>query len=108
MPESGFQPSFSAGYDASQGGNYVSYSLDVSGYKKNLGNPAELRGVGLDTLLAHEIGHTPIGAAALGYENRPFDSSKAGEINVVRYLENPYRHEIGLPMRESYSGIPIP
>lgn len=101
-------PSFSGGYDASQGGNYVSYSADVSGYKRSIGNPSELQGVGLSTLLAHEIGHTPIGAAALGYGHLPFDASDAGEVNVVRYIENPYRQEVGLPERQSYSGIPIP
>jgi RHS repeat-associated protein len=108
LPASGFMPSFSGGFDASQGGNFVSYSLDVAGYKQSLGNPAELRGVGLDTLFSHEIGHTPLGAAALGYGHLPFDSSDAGEINAVRYFENPYRREIGLPARETYSGIPIP
>lgn len=108
LPESGFMPSFSGGFDALQGGNYVSYSLDVAGYKQGLGNPAELRGVGLDTLLTHEVGHTPLGAAALGYGHLPFDSSDSGEINAVKYLENPYRREIGLPARETYSGIPIP
>lgn len=108
LPQSGFLPNFSGGFDASQGGNYVSYTLDVAGFKRRLGNPSELRGVGLDTLFAHEIGHTPIGAAALGYSKLPFDSSDAGEINAVRYLENPYRKETGLPARQSYSGIPIP
>ena len=108
LPESGFLPGFSGGYDASQEGNYVTYSLDVAGFKRLNGNPGELRGMRLDALIAHEIGHTPLGASALGYSHLPFDGSDSGEINVTRYKENACRLEIGLDARKSSSGIPIP
>lgn len=58
-------------------------------------------------LLAHEIGHTPIAGADFGYSPVTSDAN-ADEFNAVRFLENPYRRHLGLPLRTHYSGIPVP
>jgi RHS repeat-associated protein len=67
----------------------------------------EFKGAGLDVLLAHEIGHTSIAGRTLGY--RPsISNSDADEFNAVRYVENPYRGYLGIPLRTNYSGLKIP
>lgn len=104
LPSSGYPPAFSAGY---AGTNLVTYSLL---WRQHLASNAfgrEFAGAGLDVLLAHEIGHAPMAGAAFGY--LPITGNpNADEFSAVRYLENPYRREIGLPLRTHYSGIPIP
>jgi len=106
LSDAQFDPTYSGGFAPDQGGNYVSYSLDVGRFLANSHYPQELAGATLGVLLAHEIGHTPLAASALGYGVH--DGSDPGEFNAVRHLENPYRSAIGLPLRTHYSGITVP
>ena len=58
-------------------------------------------------ILSAETGHTSIAGRALGY--RPsISNSDADEFNAVRYVENPYRRYLGIPLRTNYSGVKIP
>ncbi|MGH8039159.1 MAG: hypothetical protein ACREPD_15575, partial [Stenotrophomonas sp.] len=97
-------PAFSAGY---AGTNIVTYSLRWREFLASNRFGKEFSGAGLDTLLAHEIGHIPLAGVAFGYTPST-SNADADEFNAVRYLENPYRQHIGLPLRTHYSGIPIP
>lgn len=104
LPSSGYPPAFSAGY---AGTNIVTYSLEWRRHLASNSFGREFSGTGLDVLLAHEIGHTPIAGQALGY-NPTTSSSDADEFNAVRYVENPYRRHLGVPLRTQYSGVAIP
>ncbi|NZA25923.1 hypothetical protein H0E84_05960 [Luteimonas sp. SJ-92] len=104
LPSSGYPPAFSGGY---AGTNIVTYSLEWRQYLASSRFGREFSGAGLDVLLAHEIGHTPIAGAVFGYSPETSDAN-ADEFNAVRFLENPYRRHLGLPLRTHYSGIPVP
>lgn len=104
LPSSGYPPAFSGGY---AGTNAVTYSLEWRQFLASNRFGREFSGAGLDVLLAHEIGHTPIAGAVFGYSPVTSDAD-SDEFNAVRFLENPYRWHLGLPLRTHYSGIPIP
>ncbi|MBA0448336.1 RHS repeat-associated core domain-containing protein [Stenotrophomonas maltophilia] len=104
LPSSGYPPVFSGGY---AGTNIVTYSLEWRQFLASNRFGREFSGAGLDVLLAHEIGHTPIAGAVFGYSPATSDAN-ADEFNAVRFLENPYRRHLGLPLRTHYSGISVP
>ena len=86
--------------------NVVIYTMNLQGFKAADDRWGELKGLGLDVVLAHEFGHSPFATRALGYSQ---DSGYwKNEFNTVRYVENPYRSFMGLPLRATYGGIPIP
>ena len=90
------------------GPNSVTYSLKMEEFLSNVGSYSqEYLGAGLDVLLAHEIGHTDIAASTFGYSYSG-EFNWTNEFNAVRYVENPYRNFIGLSLRTTYSGRPIP
>lgn len=101
-----YEPNFTGGYDLDEGGNFVVYSLEISRFLASNSNARELAGAPLSVYLAHEVGHTPLAASALGYGAH--NHTDPGEFNAVRYLENPYRSEIGMPLRAHYSGTRVP
>ncbi|XWO47382.1 hypothetical protein JQR89_13365 [[Pseudomonas] boreopolis] len=103
LPSSGYPPAFSGGY---AGTNLVTYSLEWRQYLTSNRFGREFSGAGLDVLLAHEIGHTPMAGSVFGYSPVTSDAN-ADEFNAVRFLENPYRRHLGLPLRTHYSGIPV-
>lgn len=85
----------------------VYYSQNAAGFIASNNKFGELSGIGLDVLLMHEIGHSPVAATALGYNySRNFRWSN--EFDVVRNVENPYRAAIAQPLRQTYGGAPIP
>jgi RHS repeat-associated protein len=104
LPSSGYPPVFSAGY---AGNNIVTYSLQWREFLKSNKLGREFSGAGLDVLLAHEIGHTPMAGATFGY-SAATSNADADEFNAVRFLENPYRQYLGMPLRTHYSGLSVP
>jgi hypothetical protein len=56
----------------------------------------------------HEIGHTAVGAAAMGIPLHSWTFSMSGEFDAVRRFENPYRQWAGYRLRSTYGGEPIP
>jgi RHS repeat-associated protein len=84
----------------------VLYSLDVSKFIASHNKFGELSGMGLDGLLVHEFGHSPVAARAFGYTYSP-TFKWSNEFDVVRNVENPYRAAIGLPLRQTYGGVPV-
>ena len=105
-------------------GNEISYTENVEGwFNKNLAigiiEGSNLSVMTLDVLLAHEIGHTPIGQGSINIEpiNSFISSTQVGgetimkfnrkkmqenEIRTVHLFENSYRDYKGLPLRYSY------
>ncbi|MBN6100820.1 RHS domain-containing protein [Xanthomonas sp. CFBP 8703] len=104
LPSSGYPPAFAGGY---AGGNLITYSLEWKQYIEASKFKKEFGVGGLDVLLAHEIGHTAIGGNARGYTPITDDPNQ-DEFNAVRFYENPYRSYLGIPLRTTYSGIPVP
>lgn len=105
--------------------NSVYYSLNVRSWyaykitEMEIPKSSNLENVPLGALIAHEIGHTPMGRKALGLDAiNPYMSSnitddnvtvvfsrkkiREEEIRAVRQFENPYRKFIGYPLRHSY------
>ena len=101
LPSSGYPPTFFTVADI------ITYTLQWRQFLREGDFRNEFRGVGLDTLLAHEIGHTSMAARVFGYPPST-SNSNSDEFNAVRYLENPYRQWLGAPMRTHYSGVAIP
>lgn len=101
---------------------YMKSPLSWYLYKRDSGHlpsGAYMAEATLGTLIAHEIGHTPIGRAALGlpeintYLRTTFSKGRVGfvfsrekvkqeELRAVRLFENPYRKHFDIPLRESY------
>ena len=105
--------------------NWIYYTEDVRAWYQNklqemtLPDGANLNVATLGTLLAHEIGHTPLGRAAFdlpaidpmmhstsneGELVTVFNRQKieAEEIRATRLFENVFREYIGIPLRRSY------
>lgn len=55
----------------------------------------------------HEICHTPMACATFGYRAAT-SNADADEFNAVRFLENPYKQYLGMPLRTHYSELPVP
>jgi RHS repeat-associated protein len=84
----------------------ILYTLNLAGFVSAYDKHGELAGAGLDTVIIHEMGHTPYAAKAFGY---PYQAGYwQNEFNAVNYVENPYRMFIGLPERTTYAGVPVP
>jgi len=102
-------------------GNRIYYSDDfLSGGEDLEGDEAAT--MTFDVVLVHELGHTNAGAAAEGQTTimgkSPTTSinssgevtftrykNYAEEFRAVRFFENRYRQELGLPLRRSYFDV---
>jgi hypothetical protein len=84
----------------------ILYTLNLAGFVSAYDKHGELTGAGLDTVMIHEMRHTPYAAKAFGH---PYQAGYwQNEFNVVNYVGNPCRMFIGLPARTTYGGAPVP
>jgi hypothetical protein len=114
-----FAPGEDGGFEYNPDHDVIFYG-DVAAFRRSSTVPGDgAASATMGGLLLHEIGHSPQGAAALGQVPIPLhyvESQINGtvilgtplrdffseEYRAIRYYENPYRLERGLPLRRSY------